>query len=553
MGVEFRQRSVGEFGKMFRRRFWHIILPTIAFSLAVGYVVSNLPSVYRSTTLLTINPPTISDVTNRDQSTDQDVSLRLNGITEKVKSRSSLEPMITKYNLFQRELKVGTPMELLIDKMRKNIDVKMIYDENRKVPSFQITYDDKTPEEARNVTVELASKYVNENAETNGRIADDTAEFYKTRLEEAQKLINDLDAQRLSILTNNINNLPESQVALVSQLDGFRKQQENYISEKNSLNAEKGRLNDNRQGIIRQIQIIDDSAVRDAKVADRLNKQTSSGNGMAQLAQKKAELEAKLATLKLRYKDAMPEVQAAKNEISKLDEQISGIKNDSKDAAADVELQAQQRADSQKKMLAIEKDKIESEMARVESQMKEKDLLYAQSQQQIDAIQARMGGIPGVQVQLEAIKSAYDGAKKNLDQLQENKNKADTTGDIISANKGETIKVVDPASLPEFPVKPNRQLLTAAGTGVGLLIGLLLAAMFEFPRMLTIQNIEDAKHYTGLPVLASVPSLLTPREIKKKRFAYLFRLAVGILAAAGSIPLLILALQMFKIFDKFVS
>jgi hypothetical protein len=29
--------------------------------------------------------------------------------------------------------------------------------------------------------------------------------------------------------------------------------------------------------------------------------------------------------------------------------------------------------------------------------------------------------------------------------------------------------------------------------------------MFEIPRLLTIQTVDDAAHYTGLPVLASVP------------------------------------------------
>ena len=44
----------------------------------------------------------------------------------------------------------------------------------------------------------------------------------------------------------------------------------------------------------------------------------------------------------------------------------------------------------------------------------------------------------------------------------------------------------------------------------GLGLGLLLAGIFEFPKLLTIQTSEDAAHYTGLPVLISVPELLTP-------------------------------------------
>ena len=48
--------------------------------------------------------------------------------------------------------------------------------------------------------------------------------------------------------------------------------------------------------------------------------------------------------------------------------------------------------------------------------------------------------------------------------------------------------------------------------GIGFAFGLILATFFEIPRLFKIQNIEDAKHYTGLPVLASVPPLLSAGE-----------------------------------------
>ena len=63
-----------------------------------------------------------------------------------------------------------------------------------------------------------------------------------------------------------------------------------------------------------------------------------------------------------------------------------------------------------------------------------------------------------------------------------------------------------------MPVAPKRLLLTAVGVGIGLALGLLLAGIFEIPKLLTIQTSEDAAHYTGLPVLVSVPELLTPKE-----------------------------------------
>jgi hypothetical protein len=60
------------------------------------------------------------------------------------------------------------------------------------------------------------------------------------------------------------------------------------------------------------------------------------------------------------------------------------------------------------------------------------------------------------------------------------------------------------------------------GLVAGLACGAALAAAFEVPRLLTVQTAEDASHYTGLPVLVTLPVLLTAREerrLKARRYA----------------------------------
>jgi hypothetical protein len=89
------------------------------------------------------------------------------------------------------------------------------------------------------------------------------------------------------------------------------------------------------------------------------------------------------------------------------------------------------------------------------------------------------------------------------------------------------------------------------GAGLGFGVGLLLAAVFEVPRLFRIQNIEDTKHYTGLPVLASVPQLLTEREIFWRKGTDRLKLLVGVITAIVSVPLLITALQMSRILERF--
>ncbi len=116
MNREFRQRTAGEFIGIIKRQKWMILLPVLTFTAAIGYVVYHLPSIYESTSLLTVKPPTISQ--NLVQSlTNEDLSQRLQTINQEVLSRSSLEPMVTKYDLYKNERASGMPMELIIEKM----------------------------------------------------------------------------------------------------------------------------------------------------------------------------------------------------------------------------------------------------------------------------------------------------------------------------------------------------------------------------------------------------------------------------------------------------
>src|SRR5947208_9895270 len=122
MSVDFRQRTPGELARMIWRRKWLIVLPTVAFAVAVAWVVWRLPDVYESTTLLTVRPASIS-TSVVPQLSDSDLTIRINNITQEVTSRSTLEPMIVRYDLYAAERARGASMDELVERMRTH-DIK---------------------------------------------------------------------------------------------------------------------------------------------------------------------------------------------------------------------------------------------------------------------------------------------------------------------------------------------------------------------------------------------------------------------------------------------
>src|SRR5688500_11539681 len=132
MSIEFRQRSAGDFVQMLNRRKWQIVLPTVAFFLATAWVVAKLPNVYESSTTLIIMPPTISEKV-APSLTDADLSKRVEAMKPTVLSRSSLEAIIAKFDLYGAERESGEPIERIVSKMMGDISVTPQRDDDRKV------------------------------------------------------------------------------------------------------------------------------------------------------------------------------------------------------------------------------------------------------------------------------------------------------------------------------------------------------------------------------------------------------------------------------------
>jgi len=153
---------------------------------------------------------------------------------------------------------------------------------------------------------------------------------------------------------------------------------------------------------------------------------------------------------------------------------------------------------------------------------------------------------------LGALDREYQTKKANLDQLLGQQQRISLGAAAVSQQQGEGIQVIDPANFPIVPVAPKRLMLTGVGLALGLGFGLLLAGMFEVPKLLTIQTSEDAAHYTSLPVLIAVPELLSPKEVRARPRRRRLLLAAGVAVTIVAIPLLAFSLKASHVFERFV-
>lgn len=538
MSVDFRQRTPGEYARILWRRKWLIVLPAIAVAAAIAIVVWRLPNVYESTTLLIVRPPTISsDVV--PTISESDLSMRINNINRVAQSRSSLEPLILKYDLYKRERESGQPMEQVVEKMQKDISVEIEHGRNENIPAFRITYRERDPRKTQSVTSELASMYVNTQARDMTQVGTQTRQFFEEQLADAKAQLDEIDRRRLEYMSQHVNSLPTQAQALVAQYTGLREQQK-------ALMAEIGRLNDRRSALAAQLSTLKQVAQQSEEDIATQVGDPKATPAWGALAGRKAGLEAEIQNLLTQYKEAHPDVVAKKAELEAVKREMKQIED-----SAEAKIEQLKKDRASRPNLSVNDAQINMQLAESEAARMQKQLDMTNSQ--IADLEVRINAVPEAEVALQAMNREYETKKVAYDDLLKRQATANIGSAIQINAQGETIQVIDPANLPQTHVAPKRLMLVLMGLGLGLCVGLVFAAACEVPRLLTIQTVDDAAHYTNLPVLVSVPELKTPQEASRIPRRRLMLLAAGIVITIMSIPLLAFAFKLTGIFNRFAS
>ena len=533
MSVDFRQRKPGEYLKILRRRKWFIILPTIAITVAVAWVVYKLPDVYESTTLIVVKPSTLP--TSMVSAGSDDLTRQLTSITQVVTSRSSLEPLVQKYDLYKTERMRGEPMESAIQMMREDIKVTPNTSRNDITNGFNISYRYRNPRTTQAIAEELAGKYISAQTTNSSASATAARTFIDNQVDKARAALSEVDKQMLEFKSAHVGELPSEAEALFNQLSGLREEQKALI-------AEVGRLQDRRAAATNQLTTI--KSARAQAIIDTAENVTDPKTTLAysQLVTRKAALQGELTRMKQELREKHPDVIAKQKEVDQVQEQMDAMIAEWKDKIKEKEERLKKNPD-------VAYAAAEQEIKLTEGEIKRQQTLLATNETQIGAIIERINKVPGVEVSLSALERDYQVKKAALDDLLSQQQKITLNADATIQQQGEGIEVVDVANLPSKPVAPKRLMLSSLGIAVGLGLGLVLIGIFEGPRLLTIQNSEDARHYTGLPVLLAVPELLTPQEARAIPRRRKLLLAAGIVATIVSIPALALALKLTHVFE----
>jgi polysaccharide chain length determinant protein (PEP-CTERM system associated) len=485
-----RALTVQDYKTILKRRWWIIAIPAIIFPI-IGYGITFLVQPqYVSQTLVLVEQPKVPESYVKPV-VSEDLSGRLASMKEQITSRSRLQPIIERFNLFAGG---KLTMDERIDLTRKNILITPIQSEIARtngLPGFFISFKANDARTAQLVCGEIQSLFVNENINDRAQSAQGTTDFLQGQLADAKAKLDEQDSRLAKFQQTYMGKLPGAEATNVNMLT--------------TLNTQ---LDAATQALTRMEQ---DRTYAESILATQIQSQATLApehNGMAPQAQQ-LELQQLLsqeADLTARYTDDYPDVVTVRRKIKELRQKIAVAAA----APAVVLPTAPKPTDSP----GVQQ--LRAQIHSMDTGIAQKKHDQASIQEQLRVYQERVAASPAVEEEYKSITRDNQTAQAFYDDLLNKMNQSKMATDLEKRQQGETFKVMDEPNLPEEPAFPKRPVFVGGGLGFGLFLGLFIVALLEYMDT-AVRSERDIWAFTKLPTLGVIGFNGEPEAAPKRR------------------------------------
>ena len=504
-GIQSAQKpgGLGIAWEIWKQRKWLAILVFLAVFTSVVSVTMFLPAIYHSTATILIQRNQVPDAFVQSTITGG-IDFRLQNLTQEALSRSRLESLIDRFDLYQ-DMRQQVPLEQVLDRMRQDILLNQNQtkgpkgDQGDSISAFTISYKGRDPQQAAQVANTIATFYIDENLKSRERQAVETADFLRGQLDEMKQRQEEQEQRLRQFKERYMGELPE-------QLQTNLKALENLNTQFRLNGDKRARASEQRAGLAQQL-----AELAGLKVPSKHTIVMASDPQLNIHVTHREKLQQDLTKLSMRYGEKHPATISLKVEIEALDQLIAqknSIDSDKKNSEQGTRALQNPYAQQLKK----EFDKLDAELKTLHTE--EQGML-----QSVAFYQQRVENTPVRDQELQVLQRDYDSAKGLYQSLLKRQEEAKLAENLEQRQKGEQFRLLEPALPPARPKEPDRRKLILMGLvgAIGLAAGTVVLAEQLYPSFHTVDNLHAFSH---VPVLVSLPYIVTRADIRRRRWRF---------------------------------
>lgn len=518
----YRPRSFSEYLQVIWRRRLLFFLVVAVLLISTFIVISRMPDIYQSTA---------SVVVGGKQEDRQIIASRVTTITERINSRSFLEPLIERHGLYPSTVARGA-IEAAVNRMRKDIKINTKY-RGDNPEMLTITFRHTDPETAKNVATDLVSTFDRMNNAVEQRMTDQ-ASTISSEVSQIEERLNQLGQQRAVAASRSraegsvrgtFNEIRAQRAAAQTSVEALADKQfvlEQQIAEQKRQIAEQDKLVK--------------ASPRDAR----------SGSSYGVLLVRKAELEAQLKDYQAQYTEKNPKMIQAQNQLAEINRQIAELTTGAGQGAVVDSTEAREMRSLQRDLV-----RLQTEMTIVQRELGRKQQTLSTTPRVATAAVVSSPpdtSIPNIASETDAqrLRDRYNSLLRQQDALDRERLAA-------AGLEPGVFQIIDLPALAETPSAPDRMKLQLLALAAALSIAFIIVAAIEFPRLYAIRDERDIDYYLGTRVIALIPESLTPAERGLSRRVLLTRRVGVLLVAALLVPGLVFLLNYLSIIQIFAN
>jgi polysaccharide chain length determinant protein (PEP-CTERM system associated) len=516
------------------RMFWKhkllCVLVWAAVTVCSAAVVYKLANVYRAEAVILVESQRIPEKLVAPTIND-DLKDRLSSLSQQILISTRLLEIVTKFDLYHEERGARTQEEI-IEMMRGDIGIQLetSWAEAKKADSrpsaFRVTYEGPNPTVVAQVANQLATLFIDENIQAREVQAVGTSEFLASQLDAAKLRLEEQESKLGEYKLKFNGQLPEQENALIAEASQIQVHLQ-------GLNQEIDRIEQTRAMQETALASAQASETAISQLFEQLNSPAQAraiASASGEPAKTSERLQEELEKLMLVYTDQHPDVRRLRDLIPLTRKEEEKHENPPNKAApgsgpVDSATKAPEDASSVSMIVTVPKirneralqlsealirSKEETEKLRTQQDLAAKEIARLKDerktvQARLDSLQKGIGRLPIREQELASIKRDYEISKANYQSLLDKKLSAEMATDMERRQKAERFTIIDPARVPEKPVKPNRPLLYALCSFGGLLLGIASAMGRELKTNAILGEWELPK---GVPVLGRIPRIV---------------------------------------------